>query len=72
MSYNGWTNRETWLVKVWFNPETKSDIDFARESIEQDVNNLPDYLKDFINVESIDWVQLYEHVQDEQDDEIDD
>ena len=72
MSHNGWTNRETWLVNVWFSPETKSDIDFARESIEQDINNLPDYLKDFIDVNSIDWVQLYEHVQDEQDDEIDD
>ena len=25
-TYNGWTNRETWLVGLWFNPETKSDI----------------------------------------------
>lgn len=72
MEYNGWTNRETWLVNVWFNPEKKSDIDFARESIEQDVNNLPDYLKDFIDINSIDWRQLYDHVQNDDDDEIDD
>lgn len=74
MSYNGWTNRETWLVNIWFNLETKSDIDFARETIEQDVNNLPNYLKDFINIDCIDWNQLYEHFDDNEndDDEIDD
>lgn len=68
MSYNGWTNRETWLISVWFNPETKSDVDFARETIESDVENLPGYLKDFINVDFIDWVQLYDSAQDSEDD----
>lgn len=72
MAYNGWTNRETWLVSVWFNPETKSDVDFARETIEHDIGNIPDYLRDFIDINCIDWVQLYEHVQDDDDDEIDD
>ncbi len=27
MSYNGWTNRETWLVNLWFNPESIEDLD---------------------------------------------
>ena len=33
--YNGWTNRETWLVNVWFNPESRTDVELAREALEE-------------------------------------
>ncbi len=63
--YNGWTNRETWLINVWFNPESKSDVEMAREQLESDIDQLPDYLKDFINDGEIDWDELLEHFDDE-------
>ena len=34
-TYNGWSNKPTWLVNVWFNPETKADLDMI-ESLFQD------------------------------------
>ena len=63
--YNGWTNRETWLINVWFNPESKAGVEFAREQLESDIDQLPDYLKDFINDSAIDWDELLEHFDDE-------
>jgi hypothetical protein len=33
-TYNGWTNRETWLVNVWFNPESREDVASALEQLE--------------------------------------
>ncbi len=35
MAYNGWTNRETWLINVWFNPESSADVDAAKETLEE-------------------------------------
>lgn len=48
-TYNGWTNRATWLVNVWFNPESKSDVQMARDTLEEAIGNLPDFLKDFVD-----------------------
>ena len=63
--YNEWTNRETWLINIWFNPESKSDIDYIREMIESDIDKLPPYLKDFINVDAINWLELKASIDDE-------
>lgn len=68
-SYNGWANRETWLINVWFNPESKADIEMAREQLESDIDQLPDYLKDFINDDIIDWDELLAHFDDEESEE---
>ena len=68
MRYNGWTNRETWLVNVWFDPMTKSDLDAIREQLEEAVDDLPGYLSDFINLEAIDWRELAEHLDDKEED----
>lgn len=64
--YNGWRNRETWLINVWFNPETKSDIDYIREKIDEDYESLPDYVKDFVYFDAIDWQELSEHVSEDE------
>jgi hypothetical protein len=64
MAYNGWSNRETWLINVWFNPETEEDVDYAKDTLESDIENLPDYLKDFIDDGVIDWDELKEAVAD--------
>jgi len=68
-TYNGWTNRATWLINVWFNPESKEDVQMAREQLESDIDALPDYLKDFIDTD-INWDELESHFDEEESDEI--
>ena len=58
-TYNGWRNRATWLVNVWYNPETEVDLDCAREDLESQVEALgPCCLTDLIDLSEIDWREL--------------
>lgn len=59
MSYNGWSNRETWLVNVWFSPETKQDVENARLTLEEEVDGMqPGVLKDMIALDNVNWREL--------------
>lgn len=71
-TYNGWTNHATWLINVWFNPESKADVQFAREQFEEACASdaIPDFLRDFIDTD-INWSELESHF-DEGDEESDD
>ena len=64
--YNGWSNRETWLVNVWFNPESREDVEAARYTLEEAVENLPDFLRDFVTVDAVDWDELLAHFEEEE------
>lgn len=68
-TYNGWTNRATWLVNVWFNPESREDVQYARETLEAAIDDLPDFLRDFVDSD-INWNEL-ENQFDSEDDETD-
>ena len=68
--YNGWTNRATWLVNVWFNPESKDDVQMARETLEDAIDQLPDFLKDFVDTD-INWDELENHFDENEDEDID-
>lgn len=68
-TYNGWSNRETWLVNIWFNPESKNDVKMARETLEEAYDNLPDFLKDFCYVDSVNWDELMACFEDEEETE---
>lgn len=65
MSYNGWSNRETWLVNVWFNPKSIADVENAKSMIEESYDSLPDFMHDFVNIYSIEWQELKDHFEDE-------
>ena len=66
MSYNGWTNRETWLVNIWYEPESRADVEFAREDLEYQYDNLPNGpFKDMIDIMAINWDELLEHFEEE-------
>lgn len=67
MSYNGWSNRETWLVNVWFNPESKEDVQSAKEILEEQHGAMENgVLKDMLSIASIDWNQLESYFDDEE------
>ena len=66
--YNGWTNRETWLVNVWFNPESRTDVELAREALEEQYNAMPDGpLKDMVTLSEVDWDELLDHFEEDED-----
>lgn len=70
MEYNGWTNRETWLVNVWFNPESRDDVEFARSIIDEQYDSIPDgVIKDMIDIDAIDWDELMGHFEEPEDQE---
>ena len=58
--FNGWTNRETWLVNLWFsdNWETPEDVRGSREFIEDTITELPNWIQDFIYQGAINWDEL--------------
>lgn len=57
--YNGWTNRETWLVNVWFEPVTKYDVFEAQDVLEQQHDEMPNgLLKDMLDLSLINWNEL--------------
>ena len=64
MSYNGWTNRATWLINVWFEPQSREDVQMARETFENAIDQSPDILRDFID-QGINWSELEEQFEDE-------
>ena len=70
MSCNGWSNRETWLVNVWYNPESRSDVEAIRYSLEEQYDEMPDGpLKDMVDIMAINWDELLEHFEEETEEE---
>lgn len=71
--YNGWTNRATWLVNVWGNPESRDDVEMLRDMLQEQYDELPNgILKDMLDLDEINWEELLSHFDDEdeeQDDE---
>ena len=60
--YNGWTNRSTWLVNVWGNPESREDVQMLREDLETQYDELPNgILKDMVDLQEINWDELESH-----------
>lgn len=69
-TYNGWTNRATWLVNVWGSPESRQDVESLRSYIDEEYDNMPNgILKDMIDINDINWDELLEHFEDEEEEE---
>ena len=64
--YNGWTNRETWLVGLHFNPETLEDVESIKAYIEEMEENIKDmFLHDYVDFSKINWYEIEKNITDE-------
>ena len=63
--YNGWKNRETWLVNLHFNPENKGDVEVIKDMLEEQEETLPPFFRDFVDLSLIDWEELSENLESE-------
>jgi hypothetical protein len=66
--YNGWANRETWLVGLWFNPETLEDVEHIKmhlEDIYYESETFKGFWQDMINYTAIDWEEIRDSVEEE-------
>jgi fructosamine-3-kinase len=72
-NYNGWTNRSTWLINLWCEPHTESDLDWIKEELEERASSLANsdnvcdkILADMLDLHEINWDELKEHVETEE------
>jgi hypothetical protein len=81
MSYNGWKNKETWLVNLWLGDwltcEQEEGQEISAEYIESMVQDMLDnakldgFLSDMMNcaIGEIDWHEIASHYQNEEQEE---
>ena len=71
-TYNGWRNRETWLVNLWFLDciEEPMTADSIRSMVEEALDDaltstgaMKGFITDMMNDYLIDWEELAAHTQ---------
>ena len=67
---NGWTNRETWLINLWFAYDNQEELDDIKAMVDEEIGNLqeglPGYLTDLLGtsfiMDEINWDELAGHL----------
>lgn len=79
MAYNGWTNRETWLVNLWFGDTFQNDLengvdvtaDYMRDVVETYVYEIigrgqgSGFVQDMLDLNAINYDELASHYETE-------
>ena len=69
-NYNGWANRETWLVNLWFGDyfesmsmDKKVDVSTIKAEIEGYIEhcNLTGFVSDMLDLSRINYEELEQH-----------
>ena len=71
-TYNGWTNRATWLVNLWFGENLtmmqedgeEVSADYIESMITEYVDEIvptSSFIADLIDLQEINWEELAEH-----------
>ncbi len=65
MKYNGWTNRETWLVNIWFMDglEGRVTAGYLEEMVTEYVDSIvpaSSFIADMMDLSCINWEELAE------------
>ncbi len=67
-TYEGWTNRETWLVDLWYGSDWTcgEDVHATRYQLEDMVEALGvGILQDMIDLNCVNWAELWRHAEEE-------
>lgn len=79
MAYNGWTNRETWLVNIWFGNGFQMELedgveitaDYIRDTVENYVDEIigrgdgSGFVRDMLDLGAINYDELASHYETE-------
>ena len=72
-NYNGWRNRETWLVNLHFEINSKDDLEYVKNHIDEMENEIANkfpFISDYLDLSLIDWAELDAHIEEEEMEEI--
>ena len=63
--YNGWTNRETWLVNIWFldGIDEPMSADAIEDMVYAYVGEQSGFVADMIDMGCINWEELAENTE---------
>lgn len=71
--YNGWTNRNTWLINLWFGDYIRQELEedaattaemlenMVMDCIQEEVKLCSLMLRDFLDFDGINWGEIWEH-----------
>ena len=66
--YHPHPNKITWTVDVWFNDQTKDELEYTKEYIEEQIEEIQcGFIQDVLHraTEQIDWNYLSNNLEDE-------
>lgn len=64
-TYNGWSNWETWLVALHYEPTSKEELDIIKDHIEEEIGSIESiFIKDLLGGAEINWRELEDRMED--------
>jgi hypothetical protein len=63
--YNGWTNKETWLVSLWYMDEIRTYRPSNADQIEEYIEDMiiSDRHHNGLCLADTNWREIYEHIE---------